>query len=131
MPKTEQHPDDVLRDLPVQLTEEDLAQKAKELADAELKVDALKEEAKGLNSQKRAAEGHRLELAHIVESGHEERQVPCRWIEHIEENCKRLVRQDTGGVVHEEALTAEDHQGALNLVRDGDDENDQGEDTQS
>lgn len=121
-----QHPDDVLRDLPVQLTEEDLAQKAKELADAELKVDGLKEEARGLNKDKRAAEGHRLELARIVESGEEERQVACRWIEYIEENCKRLVRQDNGNVVDEEALTADDHQQGLNLVPDGDDENDQG-----
>ncbi len=122
MPKTEQHPDDVLRDLPVQLTEEDLAQKAKELADAELKVDALKEEAKGLNSQKRAAEGHRLELARIVESGVEERQVPCRWIDDVPKNCKRLVRQDNHEVVDEEALTAEDHQGDMDY---SDDENDQ------
>lgn len=125
MPETKPHPDDVLRDLPVQLTDVDLAQKAKELAEAELKVDALKEEAKGLNKNKRAAEGHRLELARIVESGEEERQVACRWIEHIDENCKRLVRQDTAEVVDEEALTAEDHQQGLNLVPDGADENDQ------
>lgn len=126
MPETKPHPDDVMRDLPVQLTEEDLAQKAKELAEAELKVDALKEQTKVLNKDKRAAEGYRLELAHIVDTGEEERQVACRWIDDLDQNCKRLVRQDNHEVVDEEPLTADDHQQGLNLVPDGADENDQG-----
>ena len=122
--KSKNHPDDVMRDLPVQLTDPDLAVKAQELADVELKVDGLKEQAKALNKDKRAAEGHRLELARIVDTGVEERQVACRWIDDIDQNCKRLVRQDNHEVVDEQPMEAEDHQGNMKFesAQDGDTE---------
>lgn len=125
MTTEEKHPDDVFRDLPVKLSEADLAVKADELAQAELEVDDIKSKVRELNAKKRAAEGHRLKLAQIVDTGEEDRQVKCRWIEDLPQNRKLLVRQDNQETVEEVALTADDLQGTL-PGQDGDSDDSDG-----
>lgn len=111
MAKTHTHV--VHRDLKCELSDAEKADLSDEMAGAEIKIEALKEQAKLLNTQKRKLEGHRNELAHQVEGGAQERSVECHWVEDLPKNVKRLFRQDTMEIVDEVALTAADLQEEL------------------
>jgi hypothetical protein len=108
------------RDLPVKLTEEELAQIAKALA-----VQAVARA--GVQAEKDAADdvwrhvlkGHDAEIERLTKlygDGTEERPVECRREFDMPANVYRLVRTDTGEAVIERAMTAEE----LERVRQGD-----------
>lgn len=88
-------PETEYRDLPVRLTESELAIKANEMSVERLKIKALKDRVGDLNDEKKIHEKQLLKLAEIVKAGEEDRQVECHWIESLEEGISRLVRQDT------------------------------------
>lgn len=110
----------VNRDLPCKLTDAEKAELSEEMARAEIEIEDLKEQAKLLNTKKRKLEGHRNEIAHQVEDGEQKRSVVCSWQEDLPHNCTRLIRNDTGDVVEEKALTAEDLQEGLPGTEAGD-----------
>ncbi len=109
----------VKRELPVELTDAELAARGTEQADTELKIEALKDKVQGLNGEKRKLEGHRNTLAHVIDKGVEDRMVECKWVEDLDHNVKKLERLDTGEVVENVALTAEDREGSLNFDGEG------------
>lgn len=122
--------DTVMKDLPVKLTGEDLERMAAHQSETEIKIEGLKDERKDLNKEIGDLEKHRNKLAHCVDSGEEERQVECHWIEDLDHNVRRLIRQDSGDVVDEQTMTAAERQEGLGLDDDAptDDAND-GDDT--
>lgn len=116
--KKQPHPDDVLRDLPVKLTEAELLEKGDRIADIEFEIDGLVEQRKKLNRKIKDLNVERHNLSRDVDTGTEERQVACRWQEDYDQNCKHLVRQDTGETIDTVALTADDR--AVEFDFDGD-----------
>jgi hypothetical protein len=64
----------------------------------------------GFKEQLDAARKELSRLSQICKTGYESRLVECRWIEDFEHNVKRLVRQDDGQVIDEQALAAEERQ---------------------
>ena len=113
----------VKRDLPVELNAAEKLDFGEKMADAELSIAALKKEMEPLKAAVKDHAAERARLAECIDSGTEERQVNCKWIETIEENVTRLIRQDTGDVVEERALSAEEREQSLDFGGDtnGDD----------
>lgn len=105
--------DDVHKELPVKLTEAELLHYGDQMADCEMAIEKYKAERSRIGDAIRAEQGARLRLAKFIDDGTEPRRVLCRWIESISENCKRLIRQDTGEEVDVEALSAADRQMSL------------------
>lgn len=135
--------DDVHKELPVKLTPAELLHYGDQMADCEMAIEKYKAERSRIGDAIRAEQGARLRLAKFIDDGTEPRRVLCRWIESISENCKRLIRQDTGEEVDVEALTAADRQMSLQSpvppgetidldeVPDDDDDDDADEETVS
>jgi hypothetical protein len=103
------------RNLPCKLTEAELLARGDAMAAAELKIDTLKAERRGVNAQIREQTDERNKLAHTIESELEHRPVICKWIADFTHNVFRLVRQDTGDEIETRPMTAADRQGALPL----------------
>lgn len=98
----------VQRDLPCALSDAEKAELSEEMASAELSIEKLKGEVQALNTEKRGLQGHLNALAHSLDDGAQDKSVECHWVEDMAKNVKRLVRQDTGDVVDESALTLDD-----------------------
>lgn len=105
----------VVRELPVDLTAAEKLDFGEKMAEAELAIVALKKEMEPLKAEVKEHAEERKRLAECIDSGTEERDVNCKWIENLDENVRRLVRQDTGAVVEEIALTAEERQEKLDV----------------
>lgn len=103
----------VHRDLPVELSDEDKAKLGVEMASTETQIEDLKEQAKELNTKKRALQGHLNKVAHEIEDGAQERNVECHWVEDLPHGVKNLIRQDTMETVDTATLTAADLQEEL------------------
>lgn len=110
--------------LPVELSPEDLAVKAKELATATVEVEKQElaiEEAKGVwSAKKKAMEGYLSHLkgdanhlAEVVDTGVEEREVACSWLYALKEGAAFLVRDDTGVLVRGRHLEQSQRQESL------------------
>lgn len=102
--------DDVHKELPVKLTEAELLKFGDQAADCEMRIAALKLERKTINGHISDQRDERKRVLTLIEDGSEARKVLCRWVESIAENCKRLIRQDTGDEVDLLPLTASDRQ---------------------
>lgn len=105
--------DDVHKDLPVKLTEAELAKYGEQMGNSEAAIEKYELERKRLGDAMKAEKDTRRRIGLMLDGGTEQRKVLCRWVESIEENCKRLVRQDTGDIVDVLALTADDRQMSL------------------
>ncbi len=112
--------DVVKRELPVDLSKAEKLKFGDAMAVAELAIVALQKEMVPLKAEVKEHAEERKRLAECIDSGTETRDVNCKWIEDLDHNVKRLVRQDTGDTVEEQALTAEEREGSLDFDGDGD-----------
>lgn len=104
----------------VQLTEAERAARGNEMSECELAIETLKSERSELSRRVRDREKRRNELGHVLERGTESREVTCEWVPVFAQNVLRLCRADTGEIVEERAMTAEDRQGQMFAVPDDD-----------
>lgn len=129
---TNGHTEREQRELACKLTDDEVKKRGKDMADAELEIDRLKEERRGLNGQIADLSTRRNKLATVIEAGEEQRTVDCVWHEDVRQNVHKLIRQDTGAQVDTRAITAADHQvgfgfdaPASDAADSGDDEDDE------
>lgn len=101
------------RALACKLSEQELLKRGEEMAEAELAIEKLKLDRTDLNNQIKVAVKRRADLAHVIDTGEEERDVKCEWLKDFKQNCMRLVRTDTSGEVETRALTASERTGEL------------------
>lgn len=106
--------DDVQRVLPVKMTPDERDEMGRKLSQAwddyELIEDDKKKATGCFTKQLREKRAEISKFSRLLKTGHDLRVVRCRWIEDFKHNVKRLVRQDSGDVVEEIALTAEERQ---------------------
>lgn len=113
---------EIIRFLPVRLTEEERAVKAKELAAKLGEYDALEEEKKAENSaltekMKTARTDYTL-LRHIVSTGMEKRDVSCWKEPNLGLKVWEIRRNDTGEIVEQDAMTAREVEEAMQISMD-------------
>lgn len=94
----------------VALTETERVNRGDEMADCEVKIEALKSEASELARQVKTHAKRRNELGHALEAGTEERELLCAWVPDFSKNVFRLTRPDTGAVIDTRPMTAGDRQ---------------------
>jgi hypothetical protein len=109
-----------VRELPCELTQTELLARGDAMADAELEIERYKLERSAVADKIKAKRAERRKLAGVIDSGIEQRDVRCVWIEDFAHNCFRLIRQDTGGEVDTCAMTADDRQEGLGFNVDED-----------
>ena len=108
-----------VRSLPVKLTDEEMIIKGQELAELEseltdlesLKRAASKEFAKQIEVKK----GKIQRVSHAINTKQENRKVECEEVRDEEFLKVSIVRKDTGEVVSERLMTAEERQKVLNF----------------
>lgn len=124
----------VQRELPCQLSDDQIIERANAMADLDAEISKLKDRRKSVNQKIREKDDERLKLSDEVEKGTELRMVTCRVDEDFAHNVVRIVRNDTGETVEERPMTAADRQESMGLVmgeRYGDDDDGGGdEDTE-
>lgn len=86
------------------LNDDELRARGDEMATAELDIDKLKLKRSGLNGEIADCRAKCAKLAEAIDSRTEIRMVACVWIEELQQNAKRLVRQDTGETIDTRAL---------------------------
>lgn len=101
------------------LTEEELKQAGKELADAFKRKNAIEADLETFKTQKKAevtqCEGDIAKNAALVNAGKEMRMVECETTLDFNSGKRTVVRVDNGLVVAERKLTAEEKQLELNV----------------
>jgi uncharacterized protein (DUF1330 family) len=105
--------------MPVELTEEELAERGGEMSRlihiwTKAKLD-LKAYSKAANDLIKRTEGQYIEIAEQVQAGEEEREVDVYFQFDSKACIKRLYRCDTGAMVREETMTQNDLQRCLNF----------------
>ena len=123
-PPKPKNPEREQRQLLCKLTEPEMLARGDEMAECENTIAVLKDKRRGLNGKIADLAERRGKLAKVIDSGSEERAVDCVWIDDIKQNCKDLVRQDTGEKVDTRPLTAADLQTGLDLGGGGPDDDD-------
>jgi chromosome segregation ATPase len=103
-------PDTETRELPCELTDAELLQRGDAMAECEMAIDKLKDKRSKLSKKIGEKRKERFELAEVIESGEEPRDVQCKWIEDFTHNLKRLIRQDTGKEVEQATMSAAERQ---------------------
>jgi hypothetical protein len=103
-------PETETRELLCELTQAELLQRGDSMAVSELRVEQLKLKRGEVSDKIKAERALRRKLAGIIDTGREERDVPCVWIGDFVHNCFTCVRQDTGEVIDTRAMTAADRQ---------------------
>lgn len=97
----------------VKLTLNERDQRGDEMADCEVKVEALKAERSELARQIKSNEKRRNELGHALEAGTEERELVCSWVPDFKQNAFMLTRPDSNEIIDTRPMTATDRQGDL------------------
>lgn len=109
--------ENIQRVLPVKLTADERDERGRELSQAWDDYEVIEEEkkdvSKGLTKKLRDKRADISKLSRTLKVGVEPRVVTCRWVEDFNHNVKRLVRQDTGDIVEERALTTDERQLAI------------------
>jgi len=105
--------DTEVRPLPVKLTEPELVKRGDEMASCELKIEELKASRSAINGEISGEVKRRAELAHVIDSGVETREVRCEWQPDFAKNVFRLVRLDLGATIDTRAMSADDRVGDL------------------
>jgi len=115
------------RELFCQLTSDELldfgkkmAERDREIAVLESKIDALKLNAKALRGEADRLGLDRSRLAIAIDSGQEPRDVECMWREPDDGFVMELVRLDTEDVVDTRAMKESEKQRALDFVNSDD-----------
>jgi hypothetical protein len=98
------------RELDCTLTEPEALVRGDEMAAAEVEIEGLESQRKGLNGQIADLRERRRVLAHVIESGTEKRMVQCTWTADYGTGMTTCVRDDTGEVLAQRPLTAGDRQ---------------------
>jgi hypothetical protein len=101
------------RSLPCKLTEPELLKRGEAMAECELQIEKLKLDRTDLNNQIKVGVKQRGDLAHVIDTGEEDRDVRCEWLKDFKQNAMRLVRLDTQGEVETRTLTASERQGDI------------------
>jgi len=101
---------DEQRTLECILSEPEKLVRADAMSDAELEIERLQMQRKGLNGEIAALREQRNKLAHTIDTGRETRAVACRWEPDYQHSVTRCVRLDTGEMIEERVLTAEEMQ---------------------
>jgi len=107
----------VTKELPVQLTQEELMEKAKELAKLQQDKASAEEQAKSaaatFKDRIASAQSSISMLSRDICNGYEYREVKCQYEFDWSAGKKRLVRTDTGETIKTEPITQNDRQGDL------------------
>ena len=115
LPEVETHT--VMRMLETEIDSEELIIMGRELAGNVEKRDLIEVEYKGVRADYRKrlkdASGVINNLAHKIDTGTEDLEVECTITKDYEHNTFKCIRLDTGEVVEERALTAEELQRSM------------------
>lgn len=107
------------RMLPCKLSHDEVENKGKALAHAYDEYCRIEEQKKAQNSvfkeQLDAARDEMGVLRTLIKTGYEARVVTCVWVYEWSAGKRAMVRQDTGQVVDEQAIPAEELQTNLSL----------------
>lgn len=105
------------RNLPVALDTDTLAERGQELAQLGVDIEAAKEarkaEAKAAQDEINGMEERRRQLQKLVARGSEDRPVKCHRVGNWDANLIRYIRVDTGEVVEERAMEADERQASM------------------
>ncbi len=100
--------------LKTKLTQEELAEYAKDLSEKYLENVQLEADKKGVMAEFKAkmdvVAGKMALLSQKVSTQHEWRDIDCHWSLDWTTGIKRLIREDTGEIVREEKITHTDRQ---------------------
>jgi hypothetical protein len=106
-----------VRELPVELNDEEVMAKAKELAKLQQDKQAQEEQAKSAAAtfkDRIASAVARISiLSRDISNGYEYREVDCQWRYDWKAGRKSLIRLDTTAIVRTEEITASERQGHL------------------
>jgi alpha-L-fucosidase len=107
----------IIKQLPVDLTEEELRARGDELAQKDIELDALETMIKASNAdwgeQRKTLKKVILQTANAIEQRKEMRDVECREEADFEANEVRTVRIDSGEVVGVRAMEPSERQSTL------------------
>jgi len=113
------HTKPIKRFLPVQLTTSEKVEFGQKLAQAHQEYGEVEREKKHVadkfKERLEVIDGRTSQLATIVHSGEELRDVGCQWRYLFEANTKELMRMDTGEIVETAAITPEERQLMLQI----------------
>jgi hypothetical protein len=105
------------RKLPVKLTEDEVTQLGRAMADLLAKRGGVEDEKKTAKSEfKNRLDQIDEKLEQVgasVRTGHEEREIDCDWVKDFARKTADLVRSDTGEVVETRPLSAAEMQESL------------------
>ena len=116
--------------LPVKLTQDELIIKGRELAEMETTLSSLKEEkkesAKGFSQKVDSAQNKVGELAHVINTKEEYREVEVERVRDENEMKETVVRKDTGEVVSERLMTPAERQKVMQFPKSAESHEQQG-----
>lgn len=108
------------RTLECLLSDPEKVQRGEAMSAAELEIEQLQMQRKGLNGQIAALREQRNKLAHVLDTQRETRPVQCHWEADYAAGTTHCIREDTGEVIEQRPLTADETQ--VDLTFDGDEE---------
>lgn len=101
-----------VRELPVELTEEEINERGRELPIVMEEIDRIEEEKKNVNADYngriKRMKADADKLAREIRTEEKIVSVPCQWEYYWSENVKKMVRTDTGQVLDQ--LAIQDHE---------------------
>jgi len=97
-----------MRKCAVKLSEAERVNRGEEMADCEVKIEALKAERSELGRTVKNHERRRNELGHALDNGTEERELLCTWEPDYAKNVFNLRRPDTKAVIDTRPMSAVD-----------------------
>lgn len=100
----------VVRELSCELNDVELLERGEAMAACETAVDELKAERRRLNASIREQSDKRADLAKIIETKSETRDVSCEWRPDYKAKRYELVRLDTEAVIDQREMPAADLQ---------------------
>ena len=91
----------------VKLTEAERVARGDEMADCEVKIEALKAEQSELARQVKTHAKRRNELGHSLDTGTEQRELLCTWEPDYPHSVFKLTRPDSGEVIDTRPMSAQ------------------------
>jgi hypothetical protein len=103
------------RELACTLTDTQVRERGEQQSAAELEIERLKSQRKGLTGAISDLAEKRNALAHVIDTRVEQRMVDCAWIADYAAGLSSCVRQDTGEVIEQRPITNGERQTGLPL----------------
>jgi len=103
------------RELACTLTDTQVRERGEQQSAAELEIERLKSQRKGLTGAISDLAEKRNALAHVIDTRVEQRMVDCTWIADYAAGLSSCVRQDTGEVIEQRPITNGERQTGLPL----------------